>query len=138
MPRSRHLAPVGALVGAAVTTCLATCVAAAPARAASAADVEAANRVVAEWAAVDQAIAQAQANLAAAEAALKEGRTPLPGERRGNVNGTSRLTPAYFDRVAALQQAVAEAREQLDAAYAERRTLPSRNYQGPVQNPPAR
>ncbi len=128
MPRSHHLALAGAL-GAALLGALG-----APALAAS--DD---NPVVAEWAAVDQAIGQAQHNLAAARQALKEGRTPLPGERRGNVNGSSRLTPAYFDRVAALEQKVAEARQQLGQAYALRRDLPEdRNYQGPVQTPPAR
>lgn len=126
MSRSRH-ARYGVLI-LALTAPFAV-LAAGPG--ASAAD----QGVVADWAAFDQALGDAQHKLAAAEHALKQGRTPLPGERRGNVNGTSRLTPAYFDRVGALENAVAQAREQLDQTYAERRNLPPRDYQGPVQAP---
>ena len=71
----------------------------------------------------DDAIEQAQQSLSAAERALQDGRTPLPGERRGNVNGYSRLTPAYFARIAALEQKVESARQQLNEANAASRTL---------------
>lgn len=73
--------------------------------------------------AADQAVHQAQQQLATAERELEVGRTPLPGERRGNVNGHSRLTQAYFARIAALEQKVEEARQQLNEANVASRTL---------------
>jgi hypothetical protein len=40
-----------------------------------------------------------------------------PGERIGNVGPTSRLTPAYFARIAALESEVAAARNRVDRAW---------------------
>lgn len=65
----------------------------------------------------DANVEQARQNLKNAQAALEAGREPLPGERAGTVSGFSRLTPAYEDRVAALEQSVALAQQQLDEAY---------------------
>ncbi len=48
---------------------------------------------------------------------------PLPGERTGNVNGTSRLNEAYFRRQQALAEDVAAAEEALKKAAAERNAL---------------
>jgi Domain of unknown function (DUF4124) len=42
---------------------------------------------------------------------------PLPGERRGNVGGHSRLTPEYFARQRAAAADVEAARANLDEAY---------------------
>jgi hypothetical protein len=42
---------------------------------------------------------------------------PLPGERRGKVDGHTRLTPEYFERQHAAAEAVDAARADLDAAY---------------------
>jgi hypothetical protein len=42
---------------------------------------------------------------------------PLPGERRGNAGGRSRLTPGYFARQRAAAAAVDTARTNLDDAY---------------------
>ena len=47
-------------------------------------------------------------------------REPLPGERSGNVGATSRLNEAYFQRVAGLEKAVADAKKELDDALRER------------------
>lgn len=44
------------------------------------------------------------------------GLEPLPGERLHNAGGGSRLTPVYFARQAALDEAVARAQANLDAA----------------------
>ncbi len=73
--------------------------------------------------AADQAVHQAQQQLATAERELEVGRTPLPGERRGNVNGHSRLTPAYFARIDGLKQAVDAAKQQLSEANQARNAL---------------
>lgn len=80
-----------------------------------------------------KALGLADANVSAsptrlnrAERALRTGQQPRPGERRHLVNGHSRLTQAYFDRIAGLEAAVTKAREELQAAYAERDTLGSR------------
>lgn len=54
-----------------------------------------------------------------AEAALRDGLEPLPGERRVHANGGSQLTDAYWERQRALQQAVEIARQRLDAATSE-------------------
>lgn len=71
----------------------------------------------------DDQVALAVRTLQRAEQALRGGQEPRPGERRHLVNGHSRLTQVYFDRVAALEAAVAEAREAMQTAYTERDTL---------------
>jgi hypothetical protein len=72
-----------------------------------------------------QALDEADARIKAADRALKNAEErqqrvvePLPGERLGNVGGTtSRLTPAYFARQRAAAAAVDAARAELDRAY---------------------
>lgn len=66
----------------------------------------------------------ATADIAAADRALKKVQEkqqkavePLPGERLGNVDGHSRLSPAYFERQRALAAEVDAARGRLVAAY---------------------
>ncbi|HYL88573.1 MAG TPA: DUF4124 domain-containing protein [Burkholderiales bacterium] len=76
-----------------------------------------------EWRRVDREILAAQKALAQAERSLRNGRTPLPGERRGNVGGGSRLTGAYFERLRELERAVDKAKVRLDRAYAARNAL---------------
>jgi uncharacterized protein YndB with AHSA1/START domain len=76
-----------------------------------------------EWTQVDNEITHAQAELQKAEAALQTGRMPLPGERRGNRDGGSRLTQAYFDRLHDLELEVQRARLRLDSAYEARNAL---------------
>jgi hypothetical protein len=65
----------------------------------------------------------AQSALAQAQAALQSGLTPLPGERLGNVDGHTRLAPAYWQRVALLRAEVDRARARVDQANAEVRQL---------------
>jgi hypothetical protein len=65
---------------------------------------------------VDRAIDRLQR----AERAVRAGQEPLPGERQHLVNGHSRLTRAYFDRISLLENDVTQARAELQAAYAER------------------
>ena len=76
-----------------------------------------------EWRQVDREIVSAQKTLAHAERALQKGRTPLPGERRGNVGGGSRLTEAYFQRLRQLDTRVDGAKASLDRAYSARNAL---------------
>ena len=76
-----------------------------------------------QWRRVDREILPAQKALARGEKALQDGRTPLPGERRGNVGGGSRLTEAYFQRLHNLEAAVERAKQRLDRAYAARSAL---------------
>jgi hypothetical protein len=61
-----------------------------------------------------EARAKAEEALREAEQALANGKEPLPGERTGNVGGTSRLNEKYWDRQRSLEEAVAEARERLN------------------------
>ena len=68
----------------------------------------------------DVRVAAARKGLEAAERALEAGREPLPGERSGNVGATSRLNEGYFQRVAGLEKAVADARQEIDDALKER------------------
>lgn len=75
------------------------------------------------WRRADREIVAAQQGLARAEKALQSGRRPLPGERRGNVGGESRLTEAYFQRLRGLERAVERAKQRLDRAYAARNAL---------------
>jgi hypothetical protein len=70
--------------------------------------------------ALDQAwreIRAAGAALDIASQRLEAGREPRPGERLGNVGPTSRLTPAYFARVAALESGVAAAQSRVERAW---------------------
>lgn len=76
-----------------------------------------------EWRRVDREIISAQKALADAESALQKGRTPLSGERRGNVGGGSRLTEAYFQRLRKLETQVVQAKKRLDRAYEARNAL---------------
>lgn len=72
---------------------------------------------------IDNEIRQANTELQKAEAALQAGRTPLPGERRGNKGGGSRLTQAYFDRLLDLEVRGERAKQRLDNAYDARNAL---------------
>jgi hypothetical protein len=77
-------------------------------------------------AALDRAWREIRAAGAAFEVAtqrLESGREPRPGERLGNVGPTSRLTPAYFARVAALEFAVVDARSRVDRAWSSLREV---------------
>lgn len=76
-----------------------------------------------EWKQADREIASAQQALAAAEAALQNGRTPLGGERRANIGGGTRLTEDYFQRLRDLEKQVEQAKTRLDQAYAARNAL---------------
>lgn len=77
----------------------------------------------AAWQRADARVAAALASVRAAESAAREGQQPRPGERRHLVNGHSRLTQAYFERVSALGAGTAQARAALQAAYAARDAL---------------
>lgn len=68
-------------------------------------------------------VGAARRALADAQAALQRGLEPLPGERRGNVDGRSRLTEAYWARVARLRDDVERARQRLDDATARLQAL---------------
>jgi hypothetical protein len=70
-----------------------------------------------------QTVLEATAAYTQAQARQKQGVEPLPGERRGMVGGTSRLTPEYFERQRSLEREVTDARQRLDAAFAERNAL---------------
>ena len=63
-------------------------------------------------------VQDAERALRAAEAARDGGKEPLPGERIGTAGGSSRLTEAYFARQKKLEDAVASARRNLEAARA--------------------
>lgn len=76
-----------------------------------------------EWRQLDREIVSAQKVLAEAESSLQSGRTPLPGERRGNVSGGSRLTEAYFQRLRQNEMRVEQSKERLDRVYAARNAL---------------
>jgi Domain of unknown function (DUF4124) len=76
-----------------------------------------------EWTKVDNDITRAQKALQHAEQALRKGRVPLPGERRGLAGGGSRLDASYFARIKRLEDAVDAARQRLDRAYQARNDL---------------
>ena len=82
-------------------------------------------RIEGAWKAVDDEINRAQKALAHAEKALRMGRTPLPGERRGLAGGGSRLDASYFARLHFLEDAIQAARKRLDKAYDARNNLRS-------------
>ena len=73
----------------------------------------------------DASVSKALTALQAAERAMRHGQAPRPGERRHLVNGHSRLTQLYFDRISALEGAVTGARDVLAAAYTARDNLAS-------------
>lgn len=81
------------------------------------------NRIEEQWRRVDREIVAAQRSLAKAESVLQTSRAPLPGERRGNAGGGSRLTEAYFRRLGDLESRVENARARLARAYEERNAL---------------
>jgi hypothetical protein len=89
-----------------------------PTRAQAQAEREAAERA-STLDAAKQNLNTAQDELANAEAALHDGLEPLPGERLGNTNGSTRLAPAYWQRVALLRAAVEQARTRVADANAE-------------------
>ena len=70
--------------------------------------------------AADEEVRAAKAALAQAQAQVDAGKEPLPGERTGNVGGSSRLNEAYWARQAENKDAVAKAQARLDAAIAAR------------------
>ncbi|HEX7643135.1 MAG TPA: DUF4124 domain-containing protein [Burkholderiaceae bacterium] len=70
--------------------------------------------------AADSRIDTALRHLQQAEQRLAQGSQVRGGDRVGNVNGYTRLRGSYFDRVAQLEADVAQARQELDAAYAAR------------------
>jgi hypothetical protein len=86
-------------------------------------DITNAKTLEARWQRIDKEISNALAGVQKAEKDLKSGRTPLRGERRGNVGGGSRLTQAYFDRIHHLELAVQEAKQKLDKTYQARNQL---------------
>ena len=65
----------------------------------------------------DARIKAADRALIAAEERQQQAMEPLPGERRGNVDGRTRLTQDYFARQREAAAAVNAARADLDAAY---------------------
>jgi hypothetical protein len=71
----------------------------------------------------DATVSQALVTLQGAERALRQGQAPQPGERRHLVNGYSRLTQAYFERISGLEAAVKSERDALAAAYTARDSL---------------
>lgn len=68
----------------------------------------------------DQRIDTAMQQLRKAEQELTEGAEPTGYDRVGNANGGARLRESYFNRVTDLQEKVDIARQELNAAYAER------------------
>lgn len=70
--------------------------------------------------AADARVDAALKRLQQAEQRLTQGSQVRGGDRVGNVDGHTRLRGSYFDRVARLEAAVAQAKKDLDAAYAAR------------------
>ena len=62
-------------------------------------------------------VARAEQNLKSAQDALAQGKEPQAGERTGTASGYTRLNDSYQERVAALEKAVQQARQELDEAY---------------------
>ena len=81
---------------------------------------ELARRRVQDLDAADAAIKAAEQSLKEALQRQQAGVEPLAGERLGNVDRRSRLTPDYFERQRALAAAVDAARARLDEAYRQR------------------
>jgi len=68
----------------------------------------------------DEKVKQARQALANAEAALESGRSPRPGEMLGSVGPNARPSEGYLQRIANLEQNVANAKKALDDALRER------------------
>jgi hypothetical protein len=62
------------------------------------------------------AVQDAERNLEQAKQALEQGRAPLPGEMVSTARGRVHQSPAYRERVAGLEKAVAEANQKLAKA----------------------
>jgi hypothetical protein len=84
---------------------------------------EIARQRVQDLDAADAAVKAADQSLNEALERQQAGVEPLAGERLGNVDGRSRLTPPYFERQHALAAEVAAARARLDEAYRRRNQL---------------
>jgi hypothetical protein len=65
----------------------------------------------------------AQQDLDTARQRQKDGEEPLPGERVGNVGGTSRLRDSYFIRQAQLKAEVQQAESKVERLRAKTRAL---------------
>lgn len=65
------------------------------------------------------AVQSAERELEQARQALEQGRAPQPGEMIGTARGRVRPSPAFEERVAGLERAVAEAEQKLDRARAD-------------------
>ncbi len=75
------------------------------------------------WSRADSEVRNATAALTRAETTLQTERIPRAGERLGNVGGGTRLTQAYFERLAKLEAGVNQAKARLDRAYEARGAL---------------
>jgi hypothetical protein len=64
----------------------------------------------------EQRVRAAEEALRTAEEAKRNGEEPLPGERLGTAGGASRLTDQYFERQKQLEEAVENARRELNEA----------------------
>lgn len=82
-----------------------------------------ASKNVADLSAAVAEIRNATMALETAKQKLKAGLAPEPGERIGIVGGHTRLSPAYWRRVRALELPVDDARERLDDAYSARNAI---------------
>ncbi|MCE1242308.1 DUF4124 domain-containing protein [Oryzomicrobium sp.] len=69
------------------------------------------------------ALKAAEQNLEAARQRQKDGEEPLPGERVGNVGGTSRLRESYFQRQEQLKADVQRAERKVEALRSQTRSL---------------
>ena len=64
----------------------------------------------------EQAVKAAEKNLESAKAELKAAKVVGEGDRKGTAGGSSRLTPAYLERVKDAEETVVKAQKQLDKA----------------------
>ena len=85
-----------------------------------AADAERFQKAIAQ---ADAEVRNAPRELADRERDLEAGRTPRPGDRVGNANGSSRLRLDYFVRQRQLEQAVQAARQRVADAFKARDAL---------------
>lgn len=82
-----------------------------------------ADRFLKSVAQADAVIRDATRDLSDRERYLEAGRTPRPGDRVGNANGSSRLRLEYFVRQRELERAVQVARARVAEAYNARDAL---------------
>ncbi|HLX23142.1 MAG TPA: DUF4124 domain-containing protein [Usitatibacter sp.] len=75
------------------------------------------------WRDADIEIRDATEKLQIEESTLDSGREPRGDEWVGNLGGGARLSEAYFERLKALEDRVAQARARLDRAYDARNAL---------------